>query len=141
MGLAADRLLGFLVEQDHRAARVDQFGGGDETGEAGPDHDGIGVVRIMRHGPHLGYTDVSSQWPGPARGRSCPFRFLRRDIRVTAMARPQGPGIREKPIRAAGDAFAARGDDGARPPDVVAPAGRAGAGPRTRCSPAPAAGA
>ncbi|MEK8170208.1 NUDIX domain-containing protein [Streptomyces sp. M19] len=45
MGLAAERLLGLLVEQDHLAARVRQFGGGRQSGEPRPDHDHVRVVR------------------------------------------------------------------------------------------------
>ncbi len=58
VGLASEGLLGLLVEEDHGAAGVDQLGGGDESGEAGPDDDHVSVVG---HGPHLGYTGVSSQ--------------------------------------------------------------------------------
>ncbi|GGS69257.1 hypothetical protein GCM10010253_50160 [Streptomyces badius] len=49
MRLAADGLLGLLVEEDHGTAGVDQFGGGHEPGESCPDHDHISVVR---HGFH-----------------------------------------------------------------------------------------
>ncbi|NIY64398.1 hypothetical protein SMALB_2363 [Streptomyces malaysiensis] len=47
MGLAAEGLLGLLVEQDHLAAGVGQFGGGREAREPRADHDHI---RVVRHG-------------------------------------------------------------------------------------------
>ncbi|GDY41610.1 hypothetical protein SANT12839_024920 [Streptomyces antimycoticus] len=47
MGLAAERLLGLLVEQDHLTAGVGQFGGGGEAREPRADHD---HVRVVRHG-------------------------------------------------------------------------------------------
>lgn len=43
--LAADGLLGLLVEKDHGASGVDQLGGGHQPGESRPDHDHISVVR------------------------------------------------------------------------------------------------
>ncbi len=65
--LAADRLLGLLVEQDDLAARVDELGGGREAREPGPDHDHVCVVRhgepVLRSvvGQILGYGAVTSQ--------------------------------------------------------------------------------
>ena len=40
-GLAAEARLGLLVEDEDVLARVDQFGRGDESGEAGADDDRI----------------------------------------------------------------------------------------------------
>ncbi len=43
--LAAEGLLGLLVEQDHPAARVDELRGGHQAREPRPDHDHVCVVR------------------------------------------------------------------------------------------------
>ena len=43
--LPAEARLGLLLEHDHALAGFDEFGGGDEPGEAGSDDDGVGVVR------------------------------------------------------------------------------------------------
>ncbi|GGZ31953.1 hypothetical protein GCM10010343_69310 [Streptomyces avidinii] len=67
MGLAADRLLRLLVEQDDLAARVDELGGGHEPREPGSDHDHVSVVRHAATRPPsmvgqiLGYGAVTSQ--------------------------------------------------------------------------------
>ena len=45
--LAAERLLGLLIEHDDLLAGVDQFGRGDQPGEAGADDD---RVRVISHG-------------------------------------------------------------------------------------------
>ena len=45
--LAAERRLGLLLEQDHPAPGVGQLGGCDQAGQAGPDHDRIGVVLVL----------------------------------------------------------------------------------------------
>jgi hypothetical protein len=42
--LAAQRLLGLLIEDDDLPARVDQLGRGDEAGEPRPNDDRVGVV-------------------------------------------------------------------------------------------------
>ena len=44
--LAAQRRLGFLVDEDDAPAGVGQLGGGDEAGEAGADDDRVG--RVLR---------------------------------------------------------------------------------------------
>ncbi len=44
-GLAAERLLGLLVEQDDLAAGVGELGGGDQAGEPAADDDDVRVHR------------------------------------------------------------------------------------------------
>jgi hypothetical protein len=41
--LSAEILLGFLVQQDHPAPRIGEFGGGDETGQTGSNDDDVCV--------------------------------------------------------------------------------------------------
>ena len=43
--LPADVLLGFLVNEDDRAAAVEQLAGGDQAGQPGPHHDDVGIGR------------------------------------------------------------------------------------------------
>ena len=43
--LAAQRLLGLLIENDDPLSGFDEFGSGDQSGEPGSDNDRIGVIR------------------------------------------------------------------------------------------------
>jgi len=53
--LPAEVRLGLLLEHDDALARLDEFGGGDEPGEAGPDHDGVGVCSHSDGSPSLDF--------------------------------------------------------------------------------------
>ena len=114
--LPAERRLGLLVEQDHPASRVGELGGGDETGQAGPDDDDVGVGHAghrVRRGFGAAMLDflafsasvdlqgLAPEVPRPTAGRASPSRSARRSSPARpGPSWPRGSAARGRPRRA-----------------------------------------
>ena len=111
--LPAERRLGLLVEQDHPASRVGELGGGDETGQAGPDDDDVGVGhaghRVRAAQPGCGFPGVQCKrgrractgGAAPTAGRASPSRSARRSSPARpGPSWPRGSAARGRPRRA-----------------------------------------
>ena len=86
-GLAADRILALLLDDDDALAGVGEFGRGDETGQARADDDGVGVQRKSSH------SDADDRLvPEPVTRHSAPAPSRARRRRILLWPQP-GRGI------------------------------------------------